>query len=618
MGNWNQSNDYESEAYGVGIENARPTGDGGISYVNQAGIPVTDYSRQFQGMANQINRGGGSDPVISQQDVINGYNLPAQTSFSYPQAASISQPRSYSDVRGLVSDALVARPDLATPANTSVTGIAGLASRAREQGTTRTLGKPVFDEPTRSGGMTPIMDTIRSGYEALKGGVNALGGQINLQSLPGGGFGINYLRQFGKGGEATNDGPRVNVNASGDARYEDDFIARRSENYDVSISNLPVIDDVTFALQGGYGKTTIDPKFLPEEFRRDFVFQNRKVGGDLQYLDDEGRGISIGGTRYSGTNMEPMAEGRMSAQYPVGGGIVSLRASKPLDRGQKPNYFIEFSKNFKDGGEAQSMDRETSDVAMQSREAYLPQSFFGNVTSTDSGIMSTMEGLRESDPEAFAEMMRRNTEKEIERLNMLQFDDDEILAKSGDPVLDRYLIDEAVYRTVVAPGFERTNDMEPYRTQSVTGGVTTNERLLSPGYTPRSMVPGDEMSATNVLHETAHDILPRSREGMFGAANTEEAAVIGLDLYKAFKAGDREGFDNALGYLSSNDVGVYLADPFKFDDMRQNLTSTIEYMYEQSGNPMSSEQKQALDSEVYSILKKGAQEQFRMQYEGRR
>ena len=517
MGNWNTGGGYGGSAGdfddsynaamgydgGGGNDNndssPAPVATPNYSYTRPDGIEVVDYSisasqnplntYNFSTGVPSPNLGGGGNDVarsVLSQSVVQPDPV------SYPGASSIpavnALTRSYSDIKGLVTDALSQMPSdilsgsaSQTTAPSSTTGISGLASRARD----------AVLAPAQNP-LNTISGAISSGIQSLKNfSLPAFGGEINLDALPGGGFGLQYFRQFNQGGEVSNDGPRVN------------------------------------------------------------------------------------------------------------GGIQSL------------GYYNA-------GGPAVSRDEETSDVAMEARKAYLPQSVLDNITMTDSGIMSTMEGLRESNPEAFAEMMRRNTEKEIERLNMLEYYDDEILAKSGDPVLDRYLIDEAVYRTAVAPGFERTNDMEPYVEGSVTGGVTTNARFLSPGYTPRSLVPGDEMSATNVLHETVHDILPRSREGILGAANKEEAAVIGLDLYKAFKAGNKEGFNNALNYLSSNNVGVVLADPFAFDDMRENLTGTIEYLYEQSGNPMNAEQKQALDSEVYSILKKGAQEQFRMQYEGRR
>ena len=207
MGNWNTSSDYESEAYGVGVENAQPTGDGGISYVNQAGIPVTDYSVQHRGMANQTY-GGDSSPVANPLDVNSGV-----TSAAYPGAASIpSAPRSYSDVRGLVNDALVANPEMIGPDLTgvaeqsSVTGIAGLASRARD--VSRNIqpgGTSLFGNPSRSIGMQPIgpsiMSGLRSGLEAVNRGIDTLGGNVQFD-LGGDRIGITYARPFNKGGEA--------------------------------------------------------------------------------------------------------------------------------------------------------------------------------------------------------------------------------------------------------------------------------------------------------------------------------------------------------------------------------------------------------------------------------
>lgn len=156
------------------------------------------------------------------------------------------------------------------------------------------------------------------------------------------------MQYYGDGGDVQ--GPRVNVNASGGRRYEDDYIARESEQYDISIAGIPLSDEFSASLEGGYGKTTLDPKFLPPEYRREMTFQQRRVGGDLQYLDSEGRGFSAGMTRYSGTDMEPMKEGRLSAQLPVADGILSLQASKPLNRGVKPRYNLQYERRFASGG----------------------------------------------------------------------------------------------------------------------------------------------------------------------------------------------------------------------------------------------------------------------------
>ena len=155
---------------------------------------------------------------------------------------------------------------------------------------------------------------------------------------------------FGDGGGVTS-GPRVRVNASGGNRFENDFIASESENYDISIAGIPISDEFSGSLEGGYGKTTIDPKFIPPEFREEQTFHQRRFGGDLQYMDSEGRGLSAGMTRFSGTGMDPMTEGRLSAQLPVADGILSLRAAKPLDRGADPRYNLEYQRRFAGGGD---------------------------------------------------------------------------------------------------------------------------------------------------------------------------------------------------------------------------------------------------------------------------
>ena len=169
------------------------------------------------------------------------------------------------------------------------------------------------------------------------------------------------MQYYGDGGSV--DGPRVRAHGSGGNRYEDEYIARESEQYDISIAGIPLSDTLSASVEGGYGKTTLDPKYLPPQFREEQVFQNRRVGGDLQYMDSEGVGFSAGMTRYSGTGMDPVNEGRLSAQLPAGDGILSLRASKPLNRGASPRYNLQYQKSFALGGDV----RDTRFTALDSR-----------------------------------------------------------------------------------------------------------------------------------------------------------------------------------------------------------------------------------------------------------
>ena len=173
--------------------------------------------------------------------------------------------------------------------------------------------------------------------------------------------GLMPMQYYGDGGSV--DGPRVRAQGSGGNRYEDEYISRESEQYDISVAGIPITDNLSASVEGGYAKTTLDPKYLPPEYRQEMTFQQRRVGGDLQYMDSEGLGFSGGITRFSGTNMDPVNEGRLSAQLPVAGGILSLQAAKPLNRGAQPRYNMQYQRNFALGGDV----RDSRSTALDSR-----------------------------------------------------------------------------------------------------------------------------------------------------------------------------------------------------------------------------------------------------------
>ena len=140
----------------------------------------------------------------------------------------------------------------------------------------------------------------------------------------------------------------VRASGSGNKRYEDEYIRREGEQYDISVSEIPVFDDVTGSFEG-------------------MVFQQRRVGGGLRYQDDEGRGIGFMMRRMSGTNMPALVEGEMQAQLPVAGGVLSLRAAKPLDRGAEPRYNMQYTRKFAEGGEASSTKQDPRTTALHAR-----------------------------------------------------------------------------------------------------------------------------------------------------------------------------------------------------------------------------------------------------------
>ena len=275
---------------------------------------------------------------------------------------------------------------------------------------------------------------------------------------------------------------------------------------------------------------------------------------------------------------------------------------------------------FNQGGEVEALQA-------QARSAYLPESFFQRAKMSDRGIMSTMEGLKAANPEAFDEMMRRNTEAEINRLNRLQFEEDQMLQGSPTPVIDKFLIDQAVYQTAVPPGFENLSDMEPDR-PNITGGVAVSGRSGFFDLTPRTMVPG-KFTDQAILHETVHRLMPNEDYSTFNPTLRkiagEEASVTGLDIYKAFKEGDMDKFKARIEYLSSPSVDAFIALPGVREKLTENLLNTMIKLRSQSGQPYTVEETSALEEDIFNVLGIAAKEQLsiaqeraRKQYERER
>lgn len=230
MGNWNTGGGYGGSAgdfddsynaamgYGGGGGNDNndsspaPVATPNYSYTRPDGIEVVDYSiSAAQNPRNTYNfstglpspslGGGGSDvarSVLSQSVV-------QPDPVSYPGASSIpavnALTRSYSDIKGLVTDALSKMPtDILSgivpgvQEQSSVTGITGLASRARQQAL----------EPAKSplSTISGALGAVGEGIQSLRDiSIPAFGGDLGLD-LNRKGATLTYTRQFNKGGEA--------------------------------------------------------------------------------------------------------------------------------------------------------------------------------------------------------------------------------------------------------------------------------------------------------------------------------------------------------------------------------------------------------------------------------
>jgi len=232
-------------------------------------------------------------------------------------------------------------------------------------------------------------------------------------------------------------------------------------------------------------------------------------------------------------------------------------------------------------------------VASLARDIYMPEGAIANLMTTDDSIRSDMEALRQSNPEAFQAMMDRNTEANIQRLNRLQFEQDEMVKGSPLPAVDRYLADRAVYSTQIPPGFEDVEYLERGRT---TAGVNISSRPT--GLTERTFVTGNPADQV-LLHEAAHSEIPN--QGSFdafmaGAEGREEAAVTGMDLYRAFKSDKPEEFTSSINYLAKQGVNMFY--PPDLMRLKDNIVKNIVFLSEKSGNPISSDKVAALESDV--------------------
>ena len=232
-------------------------------------------------------------------------------------------------------------------------------------------------------------------------------------------------------------------------------------------------------------------------------------------------------------------------------------------------------------------------VASLARDIYMPEGAIANLMTTDDSIRSDMEALRESNPEAFRAMMDRNTEANIQRLNRLQFEQDEMVEGSPLPAVDRYLAEQAVYSTQIPPGFEDVEYLERGRN---TAGVNIPSRPT--GLTERTFVTGNPADQV-LLHEAAHSEIPN--QGSFdalmaGVEGREEAAVTGMDLYRAFKSDNPDEFTSSINYLAEQGVNMFY--PPDLMRLKDNIVKNIVFLSEKSGNPISSDKVAALESDV--------------------
>lgn len=251
-------------------------------------------------------------------------------------------------------------------------------------------------------------------------------------------------------------------------------------------------------------------------------------------------------------------------------------------------------------------------IASLARDIYMPEGAIANLMTTDDSIRRDMQSLRQQDPVAFQQMMDANTEANIARLNRLQFEGDEIVAASPIPEVDRMLVEEAAYRTQIPPGFENVSTLEQGRG---TAGVNIPSRPT--GLTERTFVTGNPEDFV-MMHETAHALIPNQgpMESLFsGAEGREEAAVTGMDLYRAFKSDNADEFTSSINYLAKQGVNMfYTPDLMRLKD---NIVQNIASLADQAGNPLSAERVQSLDEDVTRTVSAARRKAERLYFESR-
>lgn len=247
-------------------------------------------------------------------------------------------------------------------------------------------------------------------------------------------------------------------------------------------------------------------------------------------------------------------------------------------------------------------------IASLARDIYMPEGFFGNLMTTDDSIRRDMQSLRQQDPVGFQQMMDANTEANIARLNRLQFEQDEMVSGSPIPGVDRYLSDQAVYSTQVPPGFENVQYLERDRN---TAGVNIPSRPT--GLTERTFVPGTASDQV-MLHEAAHAALPKENT-LDAFLGTEEKAVTGMDLYRAFKSDNPNEFTSSINYLAEQGVNMFY--PPDLARLKDNIVQNIVTLSQQAGAPMSVERVQELDSDVQKTVVAAGRKAQRLYEESR-
>jgi len=233
---------------------------------------------------------------------------------------------------------------------------------------------------------------------------------------------------------------------------------------------------------------------------------------------------------------------------------------------------------------------------------------------------------REKNPEGFAQVQEKNTDRKIEALNRIQFETDEIINKSPEPLrkFDSYLIEQAPYFLQIAYGTE-DRDQVPLAKAGDFYSVPEDVMGLASHDRTRAYYPGkpEEFRDTTYLHETGHALYPydlsRVGRSLASVAKTfglpyvpadepdDENAVTTLDLYRSLVNGNEAEIKQAVGYLMYQHREIpgtpLLTEEGSIDSLKESTVRYVSDIMDKSEkNKMSDKERKSLADDMERVF----------------
>ena len=240
-------------------------------------------------------------------------------------------------------------------------------------------------------------------------------------------------------------------------------------------------------------------------------------------------------------------------------------------------------------------------------------------------IAEDVDKLKEQYPEGFDYMLDQNTQAQTELLDRLQFDNEDVVGSTPEPLkeLDSYLLDRAPYSVGVALGDENSYTIG---NDPAVGVVTPNTLFGTP---KMGRLAGEFRSdrgrVDTAMHETGHyhglmadnptEVWGEFADMAFDKDNTYEAATTGLDLYRSLSRKDDLSMEQAIRYLAAQGVNLY--DPKEVEGLKNNIIRGVERIYNKSNGAIefNDEKKAALTEDLNLQFEKIPDALYYVQYE---